>query len=187
MALTVSPLIASAASTDNHGLHRTTDYRSTTSLLRQACDEANGDIAKAIHILNGLAHDHCNARSAISVLRVKSKKHPGVGAFVVESNGFVSVSKRPAPEALPIPLPAPRAVPITETYRAQAAPTAIDRARAFAEAAKSGATRPQQRRCARGSTPPALRPVRRFVPSAFAAHSRSGALTAAMSQISSRL
>lgn len=49
---------------------------STTSLMRQACEKADGDVAQAIAILRGGVYDHPNAASAIRVILMRVKGAP---------------------------------------------------------------------------------------------------------------
>jgi hypothetical protein len=54
---------------------------STTSLMRQACARADGDVAAAITVLRGWAYDHPNAKSAIAVI---VKRTNGAPRFAID-------------------------------------------------------------------------------------------------------
>lgn len=69
-----------------------TGYVSTTKLLKIAHEATDGNIAEAIDVLGFMQKDHAEAFSAIRVLRMKMKRHPGAQAFRFLANGFVVVA-----------------------------------------------------------------------------------------------
>ena len=69
-----------------------TGYVSTTKLLKIAHEAADGNIIQAINVLRSMRFDYSEADSAIRVLRMKMKRHPGAQDFRFLANGFVVVA-----------------------------------------------------------------------------------------------
>lgn len=69
-----------------------TGYVSTTKLLKMAHDISNGNIEQAIEHLGHLGREYVEAPSAIRVLKMKLKKHPGSTTFSFHRSGFVEVA-----------------------------------------------------------------------------------------------
>jgi hypothetical protein len=69
-----------------------TGYLSTTKLLKIAHEATDGNIAEAIEVLRPMQQDHVEAYSAIRVLRMKMRKHPGATTFSFGHHAFVTVA-----------------------------------------------------------------------------------------------
>lgn len=62
-------------------------YVSTTSLIRQALEKADGNVAQAVSVLGGWAYDYPNAKSAIAVIKARAK---GAARVQIEASGFIA-------------------------------------------------------------------------------------------------
>ncbi|GEM_PF-6121341 len=61
---------------------------STTSLMRQACESAGGDVDAAIVVLRGWSYDHPNAKSAIAIIL---RRAGGAPRFMIDEKHFGTI------------------------------------------------------------------------------------------------